>query len=91
MSVGTSSAGGEVIASAIRWEDVQQELKGKTTFTQPVVTQEVLLESLRASAFQLQTVTADHEVTKRTNAKTLFLYVAVTHHGVGYFHKTCNI
>ena len=42
-----------------------EELKGRVTFQSPVVTQEVLLESLRATSIQLLHVTSEHAVTKR--------------------------
>ena len=50
----------------IQWDDVQDKLKGRKTFVSPIVTQEVLLESLRSTAMQLLTVTAEHAVTKKT-------------------------
>jgi cell division septum initiation protein DivIVA len=60
----------EVLIKAIKWDDVQKELQGRTTFQSPVVTQEVLLESLRSTAHQLLTLTAEHNITKR-NVKSL--------------------
>eukprot|EP00946_MAST-07B_sp_MAST-7B-sp1_P002011 g2011.t1 len=55
----------DVLISKIKWDDVQKELKGRVTFQSPVVTQEVLLESLRATSIQLLHVTSEHAVTKR--------------------------
>ncbi len=64
-----AAAGGEedadLLISKIQWNDVSRSLKGRTTFETPVVTQEVLLESLRATSVQLLHVTAEHNVTKR--------------------------
>jgi len=55
----------------IQWDDVQDKLKGRKTFVSPIVTQEVLLESLRSTAMQLLTVTAEHAVTKKHVTKLL--------------------
>jgi len=55
----------EVLIKAIKWDDVQDQLKGRTQFASPIVTQEVLLESLRTTATQLVTLTAEHTITKR--------------------------
>ena len=48
----------------MKFEDVQQELKGRTTFEKPVVTREVLIDALKTSAFELSVVKADYNVTK---------------------------
>ena len=55
----------DVLISKIKWGDVQRELKGRVSFQSPVVTHEVLLESLRATSVQLLHVTSEHNVTKR--------------------------
>ena len=47
----------------MEWEDVQKELKGRTQFEEPVVTQEVLLEALRSSAFTLSVLKVEYSKT----------------------------
>ena len=60
-----STEDAEVLIKAVQWDDVQDQLKGRKTFASPIVTQEVLLESLRSTATQLLTVTAEHAITKK--------------------------
>ena len=48
----------------MKFEDVQRELKGRTTFEKPVVTREVLIDALKTSAFELSVVKADYNITK---------------------------
>ena len=48
----------------MKFEDVQNELKGRTTFEKPVVTREVLIDALKSSAYELSVVKADYNRTK---------------------------
>ena len=52
-----------LMASKMQWEDVQKELQGRTQFAEPVVTQEVLLEALRSSAFTLSVLKVEYSKT----------------------------
>ena len=51
------------------FEDVQEELKGRTTFKEPVVTREVLINALKSSAYELSVVKADYYSTKKDVSK----------------------
>ena len=79
----------DVLIQAIQWNDVQSELQGRTTFQSPIVTQEVLLESLRSTAHQLLTLTAEHTITKR-NVNTLLSDNAILKEAVDTLNKQVN-
>jgi cell division septum initiation protein DivIVA len=79
----------DVLIQAIQWNDVQSELQGRTTFQSPIVTQEVLLESLRSTAHQLLTLTAEHTITKR-NVNTLLSDNAILKEAVDTLNEQVN-